>query len=407
MTDITTQKAPLRICILSGFLGAGKTTLLNHLIHGDHGLRMGVLVNDFGVINIDSQLIERIDEDTISLSNGCICCTIRDDFLKAVIKLAKRENPPEYLLIETSGVSDPSAVVFTLMNPVLTSLLCVETVVTVVDAAEFLTLTDEQYRLAEAQIHTADMIIINKVDLVEEARLAAVGDTVRSLAHNARILHAKYGQVSLPLILGLERNAEPARQLLYSKGQLVIRSTAKRELFHISPHHRGPKHDHRPEHHHGSKDCKCKNSCCCGHGAHKKAHQESLSDAFQSISYTCDKPLDLNKVRQVLMDLPPAIFRLKGFFYIDAALDKRLLIQVVGSRISAAQVEPWGERSPKTEVVAIGKRGEVDDRVLAALFRHCIAEDRALLKASLADKVFFWRRREKGPIGDGESGRAM
>lgn len=397
---------PMPICILSGFLGAGKTTLLNNLISGDHGLRMGVLVNDFGVIDIDSQLVERIDENTISLSNGCICCSIREDFLRAVLGLVKRENPPEYLLIETSGVSDPSAVAFTLMNPALTRILRVETVVTVVDAAEFLSLTDEQYRLAEAQINTADMIVVNKVDLVAEERLTAVNDTVRSLAPNARILHAKHGQVSLPLILGLERTEKRVRQLLDAKDRLSIRSAAKSEPFRIRPHHRGPKHDHHPEHHHCSKDCEGKDSCC-EHGAHPAVHQESLSDDFQSISYTCDKPLDLNKVRQVLMDLPTAIFRLKGFFYVDAALDKRLLIQVVGSRISAAQVEPWGDRSPRTEVVAIGKRGEMDERVLAAQFSSCITKDKTSLKTGLAEKVMFWRRREKDPIGDGQSGRTL
>ena len=96
--------------ILSGFLGAGKTTLLNHILHGNHGLKIAALVNDFGAINIDAQLVVGVEGETVNLSNGCICCTIRGDLLKETLKLLRREDPPEYIIIETSGVSDPIAV---------------------------------------------------------------------------------------------------------------------------------------------------------------------------------------------------------------------------------------------------------------------------------------------------------
>src|ERR1041385_3292140 len=105
------------VTILTGFLGAGKTTLLNHILHGDHGLKIAVLVNDFGAINIDTQLVVGIEGDTVSLSSGCVCCTIRNDLLNEPINLLRRPEPPQYIIIETSGVSDPASVAMTFMRP--------------------------------------------------------------------------------------------------------------------------------------------------------------------------------------------------------------------------------------------------------------------------------------------------
>jgi len=113
---------PVPVTILSGFLGAGKTTMVNHILHGDHGLKIAVLVNDFGAINIDAQLVVGVEGDAVNLSNGCICCTIRGDLLKETLKLLRREDPPEYLIVETSGVSDPVAVANTFLAPEVKSL---------------------------------------------------------------------------------------------------------------------------------------------------------------------------------------------------------------------------------------------------------------------------------------------
>lgn len=382
---------PLPICIVSGFLGAGKTTLLNNIINANHGLRMGVLVNDFGAIDIDSQLIVGVDENTISLKSGCICCTMRDDFLNAIVKLVQRPDPPEYLLIETSGVSDPESVVMTLMDPALAKLLRIETVLTVVDAAEFLSLTKDQYTLAEAQIFTADIVVVNKCDLVEKAELESVNSKVRALAPNVRLLQAERGRVPLPIILGEKGESGTTDQF----------HTRDRSLREADEGETSNAHDCCQEHEHGSHHpCqKCANHDS-GHADHHdgpKHHHDhggcdSLTDAFQSSSFVCEDPMDLDKLREALRVLPLSIYRLKGFFHISVAPKQRLLIQVVGSRVSAVEAEPWGERTPRTEIVAIGERGAISDQLLVSIFDGCIARNNVSLGKGWVGRMLFWRR---------------
>ncbi|NJO00189.1 MAG: GTP-binding protein [Anaerolineales bacterium] len=140
-----TNQQVIPLTIIGGFLGAGKTTLLNHILHSDHGLRVAVLVNDFGAINIDTQLIVGVEGETISLSNGCICCSIRDDLMEATLQLLERPDPPEYIIVETSGVSNPGAVKLTFMfSSELISRVRVDSIVTVIDAEQF-PLIEERY----------------------------------------------------------------------------------------------------------------------------------------------------------------------------------------------------------------------------------------------------------------------
>jgi G3E family GTPase len=320
---------PTPVCIVSGFLGAGKTTFLNNLINGNHGLRIGVLVNDFGVINIDSHLVVSSDEDTVSLRNGCICCTVQDDFVEAVVKMVKRQDRPELLLVETSGVSDPNAVVNALTNPSFAPLLHVETVATLVDAYHFLAFSDDQHRVAAAQISAADLVVINKADTVDRARLAEI----------ERCVGCKCGNT-------------------HDSGCDCDR------------------HDHGHDdagHHHTNRG-----------GGHTPVYHP-----FQSVSYANTNLMSMERLREVLRNLPLSICRLKGLFHVDAAPDQRVLIQVVGERISVTQLGYWERRIPENEVVAIGKGGAVNDRMLAELLDRCLLDDALPLEQSLSDENFL------------------
>ncbi|MCS7087998.1 MAG: GTP-binding protein [Thermoflexales bacterium] len=324
-----TQPAP--ITILTGFLGAGKTTLLNRILKGEHGLRVAVLVNDFGSVNIDAELIVGVEGETISLSNGCICCTIRDDLLDAVFALLQRDPPPEYILIETSGVSDPFAVAQSFFLPALRPYVKVDSVITVVDAEQVLTLTGEQEALAIDQVSAADIVVLNKVDLVNEAQLKRVRQWINEIAPRARILETTFGQVPLELILGV--------------GEYAPERLAQRAARDVHTHVVG-------EEHHAHED-------------HEHHHDHSL--VFETWSYITDEPMSYEALAEAVDSLPTTVFRAKGVVYLKESPKRRAILHVVGRRAMLTIGEPWQE-TPRTRIVVIGSAGGVDAVALRALF---------------------------------------
>src|SRR5271168_1750435 len=195
------------ITILTGFLGAGKTTLLNRILTGNHGLRVGVLVNDFGAINIDAELVVGVEGNMISLANGCVCCQIRDDLVESVVALLARPEGVEYILLEASGVADPAGIFVTFNDPNLRDRIRLDSVICVVDAdqvfahPEYPPLMD----LKLQQIGFADMLVLNKVDLAGPLQVAKVKSWLDDHFNRLRIVETNFCEVPYEILLGVGR----------------------------------------------------------------------------------------------------------------------------------------------------------------------------------------------------------
>jgi G3E family GTPase len=312
---------PVPVTIISGFLGSGKTTLLNHVLHADHGLRIAVLVNDFGAVNIDSALITGVEGETVSLSNGCICCSIRGDLLAAVAAILRRPDLPDAIVIETSGVSQPAAVASTFLQPELEPYLALNAIVTVVDAEQGgPSLDGDFFFLALDQVGVADFVALNKVDLVTPERLAELRHWVHNTVPRARIIETTQGNFPVDLLLDTPMQS-----------QRVFPETEA---------------DH-------------------SHDAHE-AHEHTR--AFTTWTWHSDEPLSMRALRQAVERLPLSIYRAKGFVFLADLPEERWLLQVVGRRASLTVDAPWGDAAPQSQLVFIAEAGAPDaDAVQSAL----------------------------------------
>ncbi|MGL5510764.1 MAG: CobW family GTP-binding protein, partial [Microcoleaceae cyanobacterium] len=364
---MTETKHGLPVTIITGFLGSGKTTLLNHILQNQTGVKTAVLVNEFGEIGIDNELIVKTDGDSmVELSNGCVCCTINEDLVNAVYRVLERPEKVDYMVVETTGLADPLPVALTFLGTELRDLTRLDSIVTLVDAANYsLDLFNSQ--AAYSQIVYGDIILLNKTDLVDEADVDLLEAKIRDIKQDARIIKTKQSQVALPLILSVG--------LFESDKYYDTEETDHSECDHDHGHCVDDDHNHEHDHHNHAQadhaECDHDHGHCVhddhdhhdhdhqhDHNDHKhhdhKHHSNHLEmDGFTSLSFQADQPFSVKKFQDFLDNLlPNTVFRAKGILWFSES-PKRHIFHLSGKRFSIDDDEWQGE--PKNQLVLIGQ----------------------------------------------------
>jgi G3E family GTPase len=350
-----TDKTP--VTVLTGYLGAGKTTLLNRILSEEHGKKYAVIVNEFGEVGIDNDLIVGADEEVFEMNNGCVCCTVRGDLIRVLSGLMKRKGRFDAIIVETTGLADPAPVAQTFfVDDDVRARTELDSVTTVVDA-KHLPLRLKDSKEAAEQIAFADQIILNKTDLVSEPELAQVESAIRALNPLAPIHRAERSNVPLETILG--------------RGAFDLARVTELQPEFLNPAHGEPGHvhDEHCDHHHHDHDHH-------NHGdGHGHIHDHVAESGIGSISLTAQKPIDGNRVtawlNNVLQTQGVDILRAKGILDIKGE-DRRLVFQAVHMILEGDFQGPWRPQDKRySRLVFIGRN--LDEAALRAGFESCIA----------------------------------
>ncbi|MCR5877833.1 GTP-binding protein [Phenylobacterium sp. J367] len=351
------------VTVLTGYLGAGKTTLLNRILSEEHGKKYAVIVNEFGEVGIDNDLIVGADEEVFEMNNGCVCCTVRGDLIRVVQGLMKRKGGFDAIIVETTGLADPGPVAQTFfVDDDVRAKTKLDSVTTVVDA-KHLPLRLKDSKEAAEQIAFADQIILNKTDLVSEAELAEVEKAIRALNPLAPIHRAQRSNVPLEQVLG--------------RGSFDLERITDLEPDFLNPSHGEPGHVHdehcdHDHHHHDHGDHHHDH----GHDhSHDHIHDHVAESGIRGVSLTSEKPLNGNRVtawlNNVLQTQGPDILRAKGILDI-AGDDRRLVFQAVHMILEGDFQRPWKDGENRySRMVFIGRN--LDEAALKAGFESTVA----------------------------------
>jgi G3E family GTPase len=303
------------IVVVTGFLGAGKTTLINHILTNAEGRRIAAVVNDFGAINIDAELLEQATGEIIGLRNGCICCSLQGDLLRTIGNLLRRAPAPEAIVIETSGIADPAPIVDSLLDPVVWREAPLDAVVGLVDADDALvTPQRREDALYRAQLAAADFIVLNKLDLVPPESVPQLTDDLRGAGMRGHVLHAEWGR--LPMELLFSANLHEA-------------ATA------AAP-------PRRP-----------------------------AADKYDSVSWTSDRPLRLPAFQAAIEHLAPHLVRAKGILALADQPGRPVLFQLAGQRATLATAPTPQPGQPPVRLVLIFEIGRLDRASVAQALDAC------------------------------------
>ncbi|UDF28223.1 UNVERIFIED_ORG: GTP-binding protein [Roseateles sp. XES5] len=375
MTETALPK-PIPVTVLTGYLGAGKTTLLNRILTGNHGKKYAVIVNEFGEIGIDNDLIVESDEEIYEMNNGCICCTVRGDLIRVVEGLMRRPGRFDAIIVETTGLADPVPVAQTFfMDDDVRQKTELDAVVALVDA-KHLPLRLKDSREAEDQIAFADVVLVNKADLVSPEELATIEATVRAINPSARIHRTTRSEIDLTKVLdqgafNLERALENDPHFLdHDHPDHVCGPDCGHDHHHHGhdhDHHHHD-HDHDHDHHHHDHD----------HGHHHHDHGVSpIHDVtVQSISL---RGGEMNPdrffpwIQKITQTDGPNILRLKGIIAF-AGDDERYVVQGVHMIVEGDHQRAWkdGEKR-ESRLVFIGR--DLDREKIERTFKACEAQN--------------------------------
>ncbi|WP_316168594.1 MULTISPECIES: GTP-binding protein [unclassified Bradyrhizobium] len=305
------------VLLVAGFLGAGKTTLLNHLLAHPDGRRIAAVVNDFGAIDIDGQLLGAVSDGVVSLKNGCICCSLQGDLLRTLSSVIKRDPAPDAIVIETSGISDPAEIIRNLMDPVIFKVAPLETVVTLVDARRLL---DEpalaQDALWRSQLRAADFVLLTKTDLLEPGERTRVEAAIIGDKPKAAIFDVVHGAV--------------APDLLFSRDLGAPRALPSRAPM--------------------------------------------ASEPFAAVTWTSQAPLSLARFQAVIRQIAPRTLRIKGILLFTEHPGQPILFQSVATRGTLAASPLLPPDGLTAQLVLIGREGEIDAGEIDRLLQRIVID---------------------------------